>query len=164
MLAMRRASRNDLADILAIERESFEDYLQYKPNEMEYLLFEANSESWVAELSIESKKEIAGYYIILFRKNAKVARLYSIAVAGKWRGKGIGKIMLSHAESRAVAQGCNRMHLEVKTTNADAIALYTKNGYTWVDFLPDYYKEGVHGIRLEKKLDPGSKERKEMSP
>jgi len=152
MLAMRRASRNDLADILAIERESFEDYLQYRQEEMEYLLFEANSESWVAELSIENRKEIAGYYIILFRKNAKVARLYSIAVAGKWRGKGIGKIMLSHAEARAIAHGCKKIHLEVKCGNNEAISLYTKNGYRFIGFLPNYYKDGVHGIRMEKSL------------
>lgn len=148
MVTIRRAKKKDLNGILNVEKESFEDFLRYKPSEMFYLLFEANSEGWVAEVG----SEIVGYYILLFRKNAKVARLYSIAVAKTWREKGIGHALLQHAEKRAVERGCDTMHLEVKTTNQNAIALYTKNGYTPIEFLPNYYKEGVHGIRMKKKL------------
>lgn len=149
MVAIRRARKGDIAGILSVERESFEEYLQYSPSEMYYLLFEANSEGWVAEAST-----IVGYYILLFRKNARVGRLYSIAVAPDWRGMGIGKALLQHAEERAVKRKCKVMHLEVKTTNASAIALYKKYGYTQIEFLQNYYKEGVHGIRMEKRLAP----------
>ncbi|MCX8173826.1 MAG: GNAT family N-acetyltransferase [Thermoplasmata archaeon] len=148
MVTIRMAKKEDISGILAVERESFEEYLRYSPAEMRYLLFEANSEGWVAEMD----GKIAGYYILLFRKNARVARLYSIAVAEEWRGKGIGRALLQHAEKRAIERGCSAMHLEVKTTNCSAIDLYTKNGYSQVEILPDYYKKGVHGIRMEKRL------------
>lgn len=148
MVSIRMAKMDDISEILVVERESFEEFLRYSPAEMRYLLFEANSEGWVAQIN----GKIVGYYILLFRKNARVARLYSIAVAQAWRGKGIGKVLLRHAEKRAIERGCNTIHLEVKTTNRSAIALYTKNGYSQIEFLSDYYKKGVHGIRMEKKI------------
>ncbi|MEM3395958.1 MAG: GNAT family N-acetyltransferase [Thermoplasmata archaeon] len=148
MLTIRMAKKEDIGEILAVERECFEEFLRYSPAEMRYLLFEANSEGWVAHIN----GRIVGYYILLFRRNARVARLYSIAVAESWRGKGIGKALLQHAEERALKRGCNIMHLEVKTTNKTAISLYKRNGYSQIEFLQDYYKKGMHGIRMEKRL------------
>ncbi|MGC9060449.1 MAG: GNAT family N-acetyltransferase [Thermoplasmata archaeon] len=150
-LHIRPARPSDLPQILRIEEESFEEYLRYKPREMQYLLFEANSEGWVAEIDIN----IVGYYIILFRKNTRVARLYSIATGLKWRGRGVGRVLLQHAEERAIKRGCVEMHLEVKTSNESAIALYKAHGYSISELLPDYYRAGVHGYRMSKRLMEG---------
>jgi ribosomal-protein-alanine N-acetyltransferase len=144
----RRARTSDLLPILEIEDQSFEDFLRYKPHEMYYLLFEANSEGWVATLN----DAILGYYILLFRKNSCIARLYSIAVAPEYRGKGVGSAMLQHAENRARKKGCKKMHLEVKDTNTAALNMYIKHGYTIIDFLQDYYREGMPAYRMEKTL------------
>ncbi|KAK3098064.1 hypothetical protein FSP39_015792 [Pinctada imbricata] len=51
-----------------------------------------------------------------------------IAVEDKFRGKGIGKILLDRAEFDAKKRNCNTMMLYVMTTNR-AVHLYERQGY-----------------------------------
>jgi ribosomal-protein-alanine N-acetyltransferase len=46
------------------------------------------------------------------------------------------------------------MRLEVRTYNADAIALYKKSGYRNFAAIEDYYEDGAGALRFEKALAP----------
>ena len=71
----------------------------------------------------------AGYALVLFRRNAGVARLYSIAVAPRFSGRRVGAALLDAAESAAMERSCTVLRLEVREENAAAVALYRKSGY-----------------------------------
>jgi ribosomal protein S18 acetylase RimI-like enzyme len=99
-------------------------------------------------------EELAGYALVLFRANAGVARLYSIAVAPEAGRRGIGTALLAAAEEAAMARGCAVLRLEVHERNAAAIARYRKAGYAVFGRHSDYYEDRGHALRFEKRLAP----------
>jgi ribosomal protein S18 acetylase RimI-like enzyme len=52
-----------------------------------------------------------------------------LAVHPNYQRSGIGKRMMDEAEIRLRAAGCPKINLQVRSTNADAIAFYKKIGY-----------------------------------
>ena len=61
-------------------------------------------------------------------------------VARDWRGRGVGSALVLAAIERARAQGLHKLCLEVFTTNATAIALYRKCGFTEEGLRPQQYR------------------------
>src|SRR6185437_9152502 len=70
--------------------------------------------------------------VVFYRRNARAARLYSLAVGTHARGTGLGGALLVAAEVDARGRGCTSMRLEVRADNPSAIALYERRGYTRV--------------------------------
>ena len=58
--------------------------------------------------------------MILYRSGSRIARLYSIAVAEPWRGRGLSRQLLEVGENGARRRGCHWMQLEVRDDNATA--------------------------------------------
>jgi ribosomal protein S18 acetylase RimI-like enzyme len=92
--------------------------------------------------------------VVFFRRNSRVARLYSIAVAHAARGRGLGEALLSAAERTALARGCQRLRLEVRQDNAGAIRLYERLGYRRFGAYSGFYEDGADAWRYERKLGP----------
>ncbi len=111
-----------------------------------------------ALLVAESRNEIAGYALVLFRRNSRVARLYSIAVATAHTGRGLGATLLGAAEDRARARGCDEMRLEVDPANRAATTLYQQAGYVETGRLPAYYENGRPAVRFARRLTVPSEE------
>jgi [ribosomal protein S18]-alanine N-acetyltransferase len=99
-----------------------------------------------------SRSRLAGAAVVLFRKRAAVARLYSIAVAPPMCGKGVAVALLSAAERAAVRRKCRGMRLEVHQSNKVAIARYRKSGYRQFGRHRSYYEDGGDALRFEKPL------------
>lgn len=55
--------------------------------------------------------------------------IHDLAVVPGQRGMGIGRALLTAAESRAVARGCCRLTLEVQDDNTPARTLYDRFGF-----------------------------------
>ena len=68
--------------------------------------------------------ELAGYALLSIRKNAKTARIYSVAVDPRHGRRGVGRELLNACERYARAHGRIGLRLEVRYDNAAAIALY----------------------------------------
>jgi ribosomal-protein-alanine acetyltransferase len=102
----------------------------------------------------ERAGELAGYALALFRPRAAAARLYSIAVAPRFAGVGVGSRLLSAAEMAACERRYRSIRLEVRVDNAAAIALYRKAGYRPFGRYPQYYDDGADALRLERPLYP----------
>jgi len=90
--------------------------------------------------------------VVLFRKGATVARLYSIAVAPPMCGKGVAVALLTAAERAAKRRKCRCMRLEVHQSNKVAIARYRKSGYRQFGRHRSYYEDGGDALRFEKPL------------
>jgi ribosomal-protein-alanine N-acetyltransferase len=76
-----------------------------------------------------------------------------IAVAREARSRGIGRLLMQHAEQRILEQGPN-VFLLVSDFNRRARAFYRKRGYTRVGVLPDYVVPGVTEHLLRKSRGP----------
>lgn len=71
--------------------------------------------------------------------------LEDLFVLAEYRGKGIGKALLSHVAGLAAARGCGRLEWSVLDWNQDAIAFYQGMGAT---ILPDWRICRVTGAAL----------------
>ena len=91
--------------------------------------------------------------VILFRKNSKAARLYSIAVDPMHRGEGIAKKLYLKLESYLLKHGFKEFRLEVRIDNHPAISFYQKSGFEIIERLPDYYEDGTEALRMRKHLN-----------
>jgi ribosomal protein S18 acetylase RimI-like enzyme len=144
---IRRAVPADLDALIALERAAFTtDHLSRR--------------QYAKHLSSDSARVFAavddtgllGKAVVFFRKGSDIARLYSIAVDDRARGRGIAKALLEKVEGAARAQGCRRLRLEVSHVNPSAIALYERLGYHRFGEHREYYENGEHAWRYEKAL------------
>lgn len=94
----------------------------------------------------------AGYALNFYRAGSTLARLYSIAVGDRHRGKGLSRMLIGHLERKARRRGCDRMRLEVRIDNALAIATYEHLGFRTIGRVPNYYEDGQSAQRMEKTL------------
>jgi ribosomal-protein-alanine N-acetyltransferase len=77
----------------------------------------------VAELALQ----IVGFVVVHLA--AGIATLESIAVGAEFRGAGVGRLLGEAALQWAGAQGAEGMELEVRASNAAALALYRSLGF-----------------------------------
>ena len=149
-VTVKTATINDLENLYKIERECF-TIEAFTKKQMTRLLESPHTVSLVAWIN----GDVAGFIIgsIENLKKTEAGHLYTLDVAVKHRRRGIGLRLLKELESIFAKRGVKICYLEVRLDNVAARELYRKQGYTEVAPLTDYYYKGVHGIRLEKKLE-----------
>ena len=95
---------------------------------------------------------IAGYALVLYRRNSGIARLYSLAVDPAFAGRSIGRELVGEAERVSLRRGADRLRLEVRVDNGPALSLYGSTGFEKICDLQNYYADGGDGMRYEKAL------------
>lgn len=148
-LTVRRAGQRDLDAIDRIEQRSFAQD-RFPRRNLRRVLSSPASLFLVAEAGGAP----AGYAMVLFRRGASVARLYSIAVDPDFRGLGIAESLLMAAAAAAAKRGADRLRLEFRPSNVAAQRLYERAGFALLERRPAYYDDGEDAIRMEKRLDP----------
>jgi ribosomal-protein-alanine N-acetyltransferase len=78
----------------------------------------------------------------------EIAELQRIAVTPPYRRQGIAGLLLAAVRDRAAAAGAPALLLEVKETNAGALAFYERAGFAEIDRRPRYYRNGDAAIVL----------------
>jgi [ribosomal protein S18]-alanine N-acetyltransferase len=147
---IRPARPDDLSGLLALEASSF-DSDRLSARSFRRLIAAPTAVCRVADID----GAIAGYSLLFFRKTARAARLYSIAVGRDHRGAGLGEALLRDAESQVRARGKGALRLEVRKRNRAAVRLYERSGYEPIATLPGYYGDGSDGLRYERQLSGG---------
>jgi ribosomal protein S18 acetylase RimI-like enzyme len=146
---IRPATGGDLEALVALEQHAFAtDRISRRG--FRRLVGSGSAAVLVAEID----GCLAGYALVLFRTGNAIARLYSIAAARGFAGRGVGASLLAAAETAGLARGASRLRLEVRETNAPALALYHKAGYRLFGRRPRYYQDGAPALRFEKRLAP----------
>jgi GNAT superfamily N-acetyltransferase len=102
----------------------------------------------------EQDNTLLGYVLLLFSQGTSMARLYSIAVAPQWRGRGIARQLLEAAEALALENDCVSLRLEIRRDNLASQALFRAAGYKPFKVVPDYYEDHMDAVRVEKHLAP----------
>lgn len=67
------------------------------------------------------------------------ALILNIATATVHRRRGLARLLLSHVLARATEAGCRVASLEVRPSNAPALALYQRFGFEPIGRRPRYY-------------------------
>lgn len=105
---------------------------------------------------IEANGEIAGFaYYGKHISSDNFYELYWLAVKPSMQGRGIGKLLLSEAESEAKAKGAKALLIETssKKEQAAARAVYEKAGYILISKINDFYGKNSHLLLYRKDLD-----------
>lgn len=143
-MTVREWKYEDILAVTNLEKQCFPDAWTYK----------AYADSFLAGhfhgVLAEEDGKLVGYGFItcVF----EVADLDRIAVAPDSRGKGVGKEVLNALFDTAKSLGAERMMLEVRESNAPAIALYEKSGFTRISKREKYYGDGETALVYEKYL------------
>ena len=98
----------------------------------------------------ETEEGICGYILgtSLF-ETAEVAR---IAVLQALRGQGIGGKILDGFLQTVASRGAKEVFLEVRVSNASAIALYESRGFKCVRTRKKYYENSEDALEMRKAL------------
>jgi [ribosomal protein S18]-alanine N-acetyltransferase len=105
-------------------------------------------------LVAEQAGQICGF--VIFTRVLDVADINNIVVAPTARGRGVGRKLLETALQSMRVQGVAKCQLEVRQSNAPALALYRAEGFGKDGERPGYYTTGSGGregaLLMSKKL------------
>jgi len=111
-----------------------------------------SSPSAVVTVATGADEALLGAAVLLLRARSTVARLYSIAVDAKARGRGIARQLLMRVIEDAHERGRAIVRLETRADNRAAQALFRDLGFTELDRKPRYYEDGQAAWRFQKSL------------
>jgi GNAT superfamily N-acetyltransferase len=78
-----------------------------------------------------SDSQVVGTISVVLKDESLYVR--GMAVLPAARGRGLGQLLLGHAEKYARAKGCNRLFLSSTPFLTEAIRLYERSGYVRID-------------------------------
>lgn len=100
---------------------------------------------------------LAGYIAVAVQESIGEVEIYNIAVAVAYRRQGVGKRLLSLALEAAARYGAAQAILEVRVSNAPALALYHSLGFSQVGIRRGYYHDtGEDALVLARPLESQS--------
>lgn len=129
----RTLSERDLDEIVAIERAAF-------------------SNPWTRDMYVRELQnpDVSFLYVLRIPGDGIVAfcsfwlvldelHINNLAVRGEFRGRGAGTALLEHVLQAGASRGADRATLEVRRSNAPALRLYERLGFTVAATRPNYY-------------------------
>lgn len=141
---IRTMQQQDIRSVLIIDSAAFEKAWNEK------------------EFNDELKKDYSYYAIIEKNGNPagyagiwciyETAELIRIAVHPDYQCKGAASELMRHITEYAAAQNCEKMMLEVRSSNAPAQALYKKHAFDEIAVRKGYY-DGEDAVIMERKLN-----------
>jgi ribosomal-protein-alanine N-acetyltransferase len=134
-VAMRTMSHEDLSSVSAIERQSYE--FPWSHGVFRDCLLAGYQCS-----VLQRDGEVVGYSILSIA--AGEAHILNICVHPTYRSMGYGEKLLDEILLRARSSSVRQIFLEVRPSNAHALALYRKKDFHKVADRPAYY-QASHG-------------------
>jgi ribosomal-protein-alanine N-acetyltransferase len=147
-VTIRRAEERDLDDVAAIERSVFNDPWSRRS------FVDLVGERQVIFLVAADGDTVVGYAIVLLA--GVEAELANLAVARLMQKQGLGERLLGDALSAARDRGSREVFLEVRESNAPAMALYSSAGFEAVGRRVRYYARPIEDaivMRLDLRLE-----------
>jgi [ribosomal protein S18]-alanine N-acetyltransferase len=92
---------------------------------------------YVCEL-LEERGAVVGYAIMSL--GGDEAHLLNLCLDEPARGRGLATMMLDHLILKAMREGVRVLYLEVRPSNAAALALYARSGFARIGVRKNYYR------------------------
>ena len=144
-MIVRAWKYEDILRIAELEKECFPD----EPWSFQMLASSFESETFHGVLA-EDGGEIVGYGGITVAYDT--ADIANVAVAEAFRHSGVGSAILEKLLSVARSRGAVKAFLEVRVSNATAMALYLKHGFKGMYARTRYYTNGEDCLVMTKEL------------
>ncbi|MGZ4242761.1 MAG: ribosomal protein S18-alanine N-acetyltransferase [Solirubrobacteraceae bacterium] len=146
---IRSLGYSDLPQVIAIERRAFTT-----PWSLAMFVLELSKPRGVCLAAVDEQDKLMGYLICA--RYDTVWHLMNIAVDPALRRRGIARALLEQMIERA---GRDREYtLEVRTSNAPAIALYERFGFRSAGTRPRYYRDnGEDAVIMWRTLETTSR-------
>lgn len=145
---VRPARAGDLDAIDALERRAFDADRLSRRSLRRWL----NGDHRAFLVADAGDEGLAGYILVILHRGTRLARLYSIAVDDRFRGRGVGRALILAGEQAAREAGRIDMRLEVRQDNEGAIRLYENLGYVRFGEYEDYYEDHEDAYRYQKRI------------
>ncbi|MBD8531107.1 ribosomal protein S18-alanine N-acetyltransferase [Massilia sp. CFBP 13647] len=94
----------------------------------------AGYDAWLLR---DAEGQLAGYFLLMYALDE--AHLLDVAVAGTRHGTGLGRYLLDTLCARAREMGAESVLLEVRPSNARALAVYKRFGFAEIGRRKGYY-------------------------
>jgi [ribosomal protein S18]-alanine N-acetyltransferase len=140
------AWRAEIERLFELDRECFPPGIAYGRVELEKLV--RHPSAWTA--LAEAEGELLGFAVV--RTWRGLLHVLTIDVARHSRRQGIGRLLMSWAESRAEALGLAAMRLEVAVDNVTAQKFYKELGFREVGRIENYYPPDIDALILQRTL------------
>ncbi|MHC1611583.1 MAG: ribosomal protein S18-alanine N-acetyltransferase [Candidatus Methanospirareceae archaeon] len=141
---LRNFKPSDTRRVMEIEKESFLDG--------DPALYLELYEEWPGGFLVaETEGEVIGFVVLVLTPERE-GRIFSIAVDPRYRGRGVGKVLLKAAFNTLRRRKISYARLEVRASNYIAQHLYRSMGFMEIGFIPFYYKDGEGAILMRKVL------------
>jgi ribosomal-protein-alanine N-acetyltransferase len=138
----------DLPDVVEIERASFTN-----PWSGSLFLQELHVAFSRIVLARRRGESLAGYLCRWFV--ADEVHILNVAVDPRYRGQGVGALLMREALREARERGAVAVTLEVRRSNVAARRLYDSFGFDEVGARPNYYGRGEDALILRLPLGDG---------
>jgi len=102
-------------------------------------------------LVAEREGRVIGFIVLVLMPEGE-GRVFSLAVDSRFRGRGVGRVLLKAAFSVLRKRKIGYVQLEVRVSNSIALRLYNRMGFMEIGFFPYYYKDGEGAIVMKKVL------------
>ncbi len=98
---------------------------------------------------------LTGFALASWLPQETLAEVEGLVVDEKYRRQGIGSALIGASMAWAAKSGASIMRLEVRASNAAALALYQRHDFSTVGCRRAYYSAPVEdAVLLEARLDP----------
>lgn len=144
-MEIREWKYKDILRISQIEEECFPQ----EPWNFKMLASSFETENFYGMLA-EDGGEIAGYGGITVAADS--ADIANVAVTEPYRHSGVGTALLSALCGAAAERGAKKVFLEVRVSNAAAMAMYLKNGFKGAYARTRYYSDGEDCLVMVKEI------------
>lgn len=133
LLTVENLTLADIPAIVKLERECFSSPWT------EELYTAALTRPFFRLWGVRSAGQLAGY-ISIYHLDDEM-EIINIAVEPGLRRRGVGRALLAHARTQGCFLGAQRIFLEVRRSNAAAIALYSSLGFVLSGVRRGYYPD-----------------------
>jgi ribosomal-protein-alanine N-acetyltransferase len=140
--ALRRATADDLAAIMAIENALFPDDA-WSPATMAAEIAGPHGHYLVA---VADDGAIDGYAGLLAPEGSGHGDIQTIAVVERARRQGLGRTLMLVLLNEARRREATEVFLEVRADNPGARALYETLGFAEIAVRPRYYRGGIDAV------------------
>lgn len=131
-MRIRLMTAEDVPAVATIEKDCFSEPWS------EQGFLDGMNNSAVFLVAENENGEVTGYigmYVM-----APEGEITNVAVSKDGRGNGIGAALVGAMQQWAVEHGVERIVLEVRVTNAPAIHVYEKRGFTTIGVRKNFYR------------------------
>lgn len=148
---LRRAGPGDLARLCAIERTAHDH--PWSDEMLRRELASPHSTVLCAEVAGPGEGAIAAFVVYWVIHDE--LHVLDVATAPEARRRGLARALLREAAADGAGRGAVRALLEVRRSNAGAIALYRALGFLQDTVRRRYYQDGEDAVLMSLPLRPG---------